>query len=66
MTHNRADCVRIFLHDPGEIRFVTEKRRRQTLKMEKFKYLIKNHYRDLVGLADVNKNWRNIEYENTI
>ena len=34
--------------------------------MEKLKQLIKDHNIDLGGLTEVNKDWRNIEHNNTI
>ena len=45
---------------------MTEKRCKQTLKMEKLKKLILDHNIDLVGLTEVNKDWRKINYPNTI
>ena len=58
--------IRILLHNPGGIGFIHNKRCLQTLKMEKLKKLIIQHEVDLVGLCEVNKDWRKVEQNHTI
>ena len=66
LTRNNTDCIRILLHNPGGIGFVSDKRCKQTLKMEKLKKLVIDHNVDLISLTEVNKDWRKIDYQNTI
>ena len=66
LTRVRPDCIRILLHDPGGLGFVSSSRSKQTLKMERLKKLLINHRFDYVGLTEVNKDWWKIEHENTI
>ena len=54
------------LHNPGGIGFVTDKRCKETLKLEKLKKLILDYDFDIVGLTEVNKDWRFIGYDETI
>ena len=60
------DCVRILLHNTNGIGFVTDKRCKETLKMEKLKKLILSQDFDIVGLSEINKDWRKIQYDNSI
>ena len=46
--------------------FVTKESSKETLKMERLKKLIVDHRIDLVGLTEINKDWRKIVYSNTI
>jgi len=66
LSRKHKDCVRILLHNPGGIGFVTSQRCKQTLKMEKLKKLVIKNDIDLVGLTEVNKDWRKLDYEHTI
>ena len=54
------------IHNTGGIGFVSDERSKQTLKMEKLKKLLLDHKFDLVGLTEVNKDWRRMEHNNTI
>ena len=65
MIHNHTDCVRILLHNPGGMGFVSNQQCKQTLKLEKLKKSILSHNCDLVGLTEVNKDWGNVAHENT-
>ena len=66
LTRKKGDCVRILLHNPRGIGFISDKRCKQTLKLEKLKKLILTHDFDLVGLTEVNKDWRKVSQDNTI
>ena len=66
MTRARSDCVRILLHNPGGLGFVSNERSKQTLKMERLKKLLLKHKFDYVGLTEVNKDWRRMEHDKTI
>ena len=52
LSRKNKDCVRILLHNPGGIGFVTAQRCKQNLKMEKLKKLIIKNNVDLVGVTE--------------
>jgi hypothetical protein len=56
----------ILLYNPGGIGFVTNKLCKETLKMEKLKKLILDYDIDITSLTEVNKDWRKVEYDDTI
>ena len=58
--------VRILLQNPGGIGFVTGRRNRESLKIEKLKKFIIEKEVDMVGLTEVNKDWRQVSTENTV
>ena len=66
LPRGNKETVRILLHNPGGIGFIENKRCLQTLKMEKIKKFIIQHNVDIVGLSEVNKDWRRVKQDNTI
>ena len=56
----------ILLHNTGGIGFVSGKRSKETLKMERLKRLTINYEVDLVCLSEINKDWRSVNQEHTI
>ena len=66
LRRKKENCIRILLHNPGGIGFVSNQRSKETLKMEKLKKLILEQNVDITCLTEVNKDWRTIAYDNTI
>ena len=66
LQQNDTSTIRILLNNPGGIGFIENSRCLQTLKMEKLKKLIIQHNIDIVGLSEVNKDWRKVEQEHII
>lgn len=66
LQRKNKDCVRILLHNTNGIGFTTNKRNKETLKMEKLKNLILSQDFDIVALSELNKDWRKITYDNSI
>ena len=60
------DNIRILLQNPGGIGFVTGRRNRESYKIEKLKKLVIEKQIDIVGLTEVNKDWRCVPTENTV
>ena len=58
--------VRILLQNPGGIGFVTGQRNRESYKMDKLKKFIIEKQVDIVGLTEVNKDWRCVPTDNTV
>ena len=58
--------MRILLHNPNGIGFISIARCKETLKMEKLKKVVLNHDVDLTALTEINKDWRTVQYEDTI
>jgi len=60
------DHIRILLQNPGGIGFVTGQRNRESYKIEKLKKFVIDKQVDIVGLTEVNKDWRCVPTENTV
>ena len=63
---SNPQCVRILLHNTGGIGFKSNERSIATLKLERLKKLVIEKNIDLIGLTEVNKDWRKLEYDDTI
>ena len=66
LVRKSGDNIRILLHNPGGLVFFSVKRCILSLKIVNLKYLTLLHDFDLVGLTEVNKDWRSVQYEHTI
>ena len=66
LKRNKGDSVRLLVHNTGGIGFMTGERSKETLKSEKLRGLSKQYNFDLVGLTEVNKDWRKVEQQHTI
>ena len=66
ITRDNSECIRILLHNTGGIGFMTSNRSVATLKTERLKKLVIQNNVDLVCLTEVNKDWRNVENDQTI
>ena len=66
LKRNSRDVTRILLHNNGGIGFVTNERKKESLKMERLKKLSIDYNIDLICLTGVNKDWRSVVQNNTI
>ena len=66
INRKRDDCVRLLFQNVGGIGFCSATRSQESLKLEKLKELVIDKEVDIVGLAEVNTDWRLVENNNSV